>query len=85
MAIWVLLCCVNLPAENIDPYEDGSHLVGFYYGDSDYPGFLYDGTNWTNIEGPNAYSTLATGINDSNVVGSYSVAGVWHGFLYDDG
>ena len=27
MAIWVLLCCVNLPAENIDPYEDGSQYA----------------------------------------------------------
>ena len=38
MAIWVLLCCVNLPAENIDPYEDGSQYA---YGEN---------AGWVNFE-----------------------------------
>ena len=38
MAIWVLLCCVNLHAENIDPDEDGSQYA---YGEN---------VGWMNFE-----------------------------------
>jgi hypothetical protein len=61
----------------------GNNIVGTYnWGEH---GFLYDGTNWTTLDHPNASSwTSASGIEGSNIVGTYiDASGVYHGFLYD--
>ena len=44
IAVWLLLCCVNLHAENIDPYEDGSQYA---HGEN---------VGWLNFE-PNLFVT----------------------------
>jgi len=69
---------------------DGSNLVG-YYGSGDTQGFLYNGKDWTSINGPWAQATWVNGIDGSNLVGTYQVAAQYgppnppesHGFLYN--
>ena len=71
------------------PYAvDGTRIVGTYF-DSNRSshGFLYDGTNWTTLDAPNASGaggTAAYGVSDGTICGTYVTAtGQTLGFLYD--
>ena len=49
-------------------------------------GCLYDGTNWTTIEPPEAGHSVATGMDGDTIVGYYTttnMGGIVHGFVYD--
>ena len=63
----------------------GGKIIGNY--DTTH-GFLYDGTNWTTIDNPNAllssYGTHVSGISGNMIVGDYmDNSGIGYGFLYD--
>jgi hypothetical protein len=68
-----------------NPYGiSGDNIVGVY-GDSsgNRRSFLYDGTNWTTLDMPGTvHQTYVTGIDGSNVVGSYYDGAYNHGFIY---
>jgi len=65
---------------------DGSNIVGFYQGQGfTTRGFLYNGSTFTDIvntSGANKLTTVARGIDKSNIVGDY-IFNQFRGFLYN--
>jgi hypothetical protein len=60
---------------------DGNNIVGRYYDGGGYHGFLYDGSTWTTLDGPGAW-TFPAGIDGDNIVGSlYLGPSVSYGFI----
>jgi hypothetical protein len=63
---------------------NGSNIVGFYTdGYLVSHGFLYNGSTWTTLDMPGAYSTYAFGIDGNHIVGYYDLGELPAGsFLY---
>jgi hypothetical protein len=59
---------------------DGNNIVGSYYANESWQGFLYDGTSYTTLNPPGSY-THATGISGGDIVGTYEDASRTHSFL----
>jgi len=53
---------------------DGTHFVGSYIGPSGRVGFVFDGSSYTTLFGPNGPgdSTMAYGINGGTIVGTFN-------------
>ena len=70
--------------------NDSGQIVGTFNpsGVPTVSGFLMTGSNFTTLEVPGGYNTVASGINDAGqIVGQYNVitTSVRHGFLYANG
>jgi hypothetical protein len=60
----------------------GNYITGRYYADGA-KGFLYDGSNWMNLEFPGATTTCPLDIDGSKIVGYYDApSSPVHGFLF---
>ena len=63
---------------------DGDRIVGAYtVADGTTYGFIYDGTNWTELGYPGAQFTYIDGISGNNIVGFYTDDTGYHNFLFD--
>ena len=56
-------------------------VVGTYWNESGWNGFLKDGDSFTSIEYGGASNTQCFGINDDGQIVGFYNTGVWHGFL----
>ena len=80
-AVWILLCCVNIHAENIDPNNDDSQ---FAYGEN---------VGWLNFEpnlpDPNVGATVSdtqlTGFIWAENIGWINLSPELHGGVFNDG
>ena len=60
----------------------GNDIVGYYQNEGGAYAFLYDGSTYTTLAPPGSTDAIAWGIDDSNIVGSYTdSSGIGHGFV----
>jgi predicted outer membrane repeat protein len=79
---------LNVPRATGGTYAygvNGSNIVGAYFDDTGYHGFLYNGTSYTPLNDPlGTNGTVATGISGNNIVGYYFDGnGDYHPFRYN--
>jgi hypothetical protein len=72
---------VNLPG--VPTGISGSTVVGYFYTDEGYRGYVYNGATWTILSVPGADDTYAIGTSGNNIVGRYDDDFGIHGFLYN--
>jgi hypothetical protein len=62
----------------------GNNIIGSYVGDSQFNGFLYDGTTWTSLNPPGNHGTSGNGfLGNNNIVGTLYTNSLYHGFIYN--